>query len=1084
MAEDEPDHESWRGLYVVQSMIDISADRLEGLRTQCATSAELTQQEIRTLEGKLIKLFSRQLVAKARLKEEKLRQEMNVPSLKQWLQVVGLGPNSIVGICMKVASLEALQEKSDHEVRNILKEHCVKEEELQRLSRALHNLRRYTDILLRGENPSDTLDLYWDSWDRSSKGNPNIYGSDGKLERSSPRPDRALPRPMIPAYEDFSHSSPSFPPMPMGGQAPQYSSLPHHIPQTHNGNGCMLSAPLSPPPPHGRLSSASEDSGSDSRMLTMSSDTFTPPSTPPLSKSRVGEKVKFPTTPPPRKKHQTCLPGSYGSSTLPSTVVSTSSSVSTPMSSGNQTAVAGSSCVTSNCVTGTTGAVLLDTFPLPKSKSHESQLVAKVDNPEGTSSASVEPQVTRSVPRRVRLQTEPGPETSSAHGNGGGGGHTSSPLLSSPVRSPPYYSGSTGEGDCAESGTINKTITATLQVPKSPRTPTISRGMGHAIAHRFTKTFKVVTTCDYCDKQMFLGSGLKCKECKFKCHRDCESKVPPSCGLPVGLVYEFARSIQSDVYAPNQSPNLSRTSLSSPSHPSTVLASLVRRDRKKSHPQPSIIIPPFPGPDSSSNTSSCNSSTPSSPALVPTTTHTPLSVNKEKFHFPDLTHNHHSLPLHPEREVTLETHPLVAAHPVEALAPSTSSSASTLESGTAGSTTKVQSTALANVPVFTRSAAVTVSLNDELVETQQSNDSDRTVSASCTSGSGSVSTDSERTPVRVDSQDSQVSDGEVAGSGSAHGAGDRTWPRQNSLSLREWDIPFDELRMGEPIGTGRFGTVYRGNWHGDVAIKVLNMDQLDNEKTLEAFRLEVTTFRKTRHENLVLFMGACMKPPRLAIVTSMCKGMTLYTHIHLRKDKFSMHKTTNVAQQISQGMGYLHARGIVHKDLKSKNIFLENGKVVITDFGLFSVTKLCYGNRKGDGLSIPPGWLCYLSPEIICSLTANQKYEEEELPFTKSSDVYAFGTVWYELLCGDWPFKAQPPEAIIWQVGKGMKQSLANLQASRDVKDILMLCWSFKPSERPDFSCLLKTLEKLPKKRLARSPSHPIHLSRSAESVF
>jgi kinase suppressor of Ras 2 len=44
-------------------------------------------------------------------------------------------------------------------------------------------------------------------------------------------------------------------------------------------------------------------------------------------------------------------------------------------------------------------------------------------------------------------------------------------------------------------------------------------------------------------------------------------------------------------------------------------------------------------------------------------------------------------------------------------------------------------------------------------------------------------------------------------------------------------------------------------------------------------------------------------------------------------------------------MGYLHARGIVHKDLRSKNIFLENGKVVITDFGLFSVTKLCFGNR-------------------------------------------------------------------------------------------------------------------------------------------
>ncbi|KAJ9598886.1 hypothetical protein L9F63_026580, partial [Diploptera punctata] len=250
---------------------------------------------------------------------------------------------------------------------------------------------------------------------------------------------------------------------------------------------------------------------------------------------------------------------------------------------------------------------------------------------------------------------------------------------------------------------------------------------------------------------------------------------------------------------------------------------------------------------------------------------------------------------------------------------------------------------------------------EEMVETYKSNDSDRTVSVS-----GSGSTDSERTPVRVDSQDSQ-------------------------LSMREWDIPYDELKIEEPIGTGQFGTVYRGNWHGDVAIKVLNMDYLDDEKTLEAFKLEVATFRKTRHENLVLFMGACMKLPRLAIVTSMCKGNTLYTHIHLRRDKFNMNKTTIVAQQISQGMGYLHARGIVHKDLKSKNIFLENGKVVITDFGLFSVTKLCFGNRKGDGLSIPPGWLCYLAPEIIRSLRVRQKHDEEELPFTKASDVYAFG---------------------------------------------------------------------------------------------
>ncbi|XP_066997857.1 kinase suppressor of Ras 2 [Anabrus simplex] len=916
MADEEVDLEARRALDVVQSMIDISADRLEGLRTQCATSAELTQQEIRTLEGKLIKLYSRQLVTKAKLQMDGLTSDIkHIPSLKQWLQVVGLSQESVKAVCQKVGTLEALQEKSEHEIRIILSERNAREEELCRLSRALHNLKKYTEILLRGEKPSESgeLTLYWDSWDRHQvmKG----VGS------TSPRPPRTrVAHSSVPSEDCFPYNNNnnnnnlggSISTLATASSTSSISSLPHSCTPTYQ-------APLSPPLHH------------------------TPPSTPPINKGKVGERVKFPTTPPPRKKHQT----------------------------GLQTA-----------------ALLPDAYPLTKSKSHESQLANSVAGSEGTTSSSEQLGGTR----RGRLPTEPGPNCSSSDF-----GHTS------PQLSPPFSSSGI---DSTDDLTNSK---ATLQVPKSPRTPTtINRGMGHVIAHRFTKAFKVITTCDYCDKQMFLGSGLKCKECKYKCHRDCESKVPPSCGLPRELVDEFRRTLREDVFLPpNQSPISSR----SPSHHPPQSALFGRWDRKRPHNQPSINIPPFTGPDSSSNTSSCNSSTPSSPALV-MTSHTPHSTGKPQFQFPEVVN-------HADREVILEMDP-----PAQ----------------------------------------------EEMVETHKSNDSDKTVS-----GSGSVSTDSERTPVRVDSQDSQVSDGEAV---------ERSWPRQNSLSMREWDIPFDELNIGESIGTGQFGTVYRGNWHGDVAIKVLNMDYLDDEKTLEAFKSEVATFRKTRHENLVLFMGACMKLPRLAIVTSMCKGMTLYTHIHLRKDKFNMNKTTIVAQQISQGMGYLHARGIVHKDLKSKNIFLENGKVVITDFGLFSVTKLCFGNRKGNGLSIPPGWLCYLSPEIIRSLRVRQKHDEDELPFTKASDVYAFGTVWYELLCGEWPFKSQPPEAIIWQVGKGMKQSLANLQASRDVKDILMLCWSYRPADRPDFTQLFKTLERLPKKRLARSPSHPIHLSRSAESVF
>lgn len=52
-----------------------------------------------------------------------------------------------------------------------------------------------------------------------------------------------------------------------------------------------------------------------------------------------------------------------------------------------------------------------------------------------------------------------------------------------------------------------------------------------------------------------------------------------------------------------------------------------------------------------------------------------------------------------------------------------------------------------------------------------------------------------------------------------------------------------------------------------------------------------------------------------------------------------------LSPHLLQGMGYLHAKGILHKDLKSKNVFYDNGKVVITDFGLFSISGVLQAGR-------------------------------------------------------------------------------------------------------------------------------------------
>ncbi|XP_010184849.1 PREDICTED: kinase suppressor of Ras 1 [Mesitornis unicolor] len=257
-------------------------------------------------------------------------------------------------------------------------------------------------------------------------------------------------------------------------------------------------------------------------------------------------------------------------------------------------------------------------------------------------------------------------------------------------------------------------------------------------------------------------------------------------------------------------------------------------------------------------------------------------------------------------------------------------------------------------------------------------------------------------------------------------------PSQTSVYLQEWDIPFEQIELGDPIGQGRWGKVYKGKWHGEVAIRLLEIDG-NNQDHLKLFKKEVMNYRQTRHENVVLFMGACMNPPHLAIITSFCKGRTLHSFVRDPKISLDINKTRQIAQEIIKGMGYLHAKGIVHKDLKSKNVFYDNGKVVITDFGLFGISGVVQEGRRENELKLPHDWLCYLAPEIVREMAPGK--DEDKLPFSKAADIYAFGTVWYELQAREWPFKNQPAEALIWQIGsgEGVKQVLATVSLGKEV---------------------------------------------------
>lgn len=93
---------------------------------------------------------------------------------------------------------------------------------------------------------------------------------------------------------------------------------------------------------------------------------------------------------------------------------------------------------------------------------------------------------------------------------------------------------------------------------------------------------------------------------------------------------------------------------------------------------------------------------------------------------------------------------------------------------------------------------------------------------------------------------------------------------------------------------------------------------------MEILWQEVASLSKLRHENLQLFMGAVLEPVP-CIVTGMKKGPSLYEKIHLRKESLSNTFKISIARQVSQAVGYLHAKGIiVHKRMNSHNVLLEN----------------------------------------------------------------------------------------------------------------------------------------------------------------
>lgn len=218
------------------------------------------------------------------------------------------------------------------------------------------------------------------------------------------------------------------------------------------------------------------------------------------------------------------------------------------------------------------------------------------------------------------------------------------------------------------------------------------------------------------------------------------------------------------------------------------------------------------------------------------------------------------------------------------------------------------------------------------------------------------------------------------------------------------------------IGIGGFGKVYKGfidNGATAVAIKRL---KADSNQGAEEFWNEVKMLSKLRHTHLVALIGLCSDCQEMILVYEYMARGTLADHLYKRSrnqtEITTFHLTweqrLNICIGAARGLDYLHSgtdQSFIHRDVKTTNILL-NGKCVakISDFGLSKITASHSATHVSTNVK---GTFGYLDPEYFYTLR-----------LTKKSDVYAFGVVLMEVLCGRPPVDTRLEEEeislILW----------------------------------------------------------------------
>ncbi|XP_074194407.1 serine/threonine-protein kinase Nek1 isoform X4 [Rhinolophus sinicus] len=247
----------------------------------------------------------------------------------------------------------------------------------------------------------------------------------------------------------------------------------------------------------------------------------------------------------------------------------------------------------------------------------------------------------------------------------------------------------------------------------------------------------------------------------------------------------------------------------------------------------------------------------------------------------------------------------------------------------------------------------------------------------------------------------------------------------------------------QKIGEGSFGKAILVKSTEDgkqYVIKEINISKMSNKEREES-RREVAVLANMKHPNIVQYRESFEENGSLYIVMDYCEGGDLFKRINAQKGiLFQEDQILDWFVQICLALKHVHDRKILHRDIKSQNIFLtKNGTVQLGDFGIARVL-----NSTVELARTCIGTPYYLSPEIC-----------ENKPYNNKSDIWALGCVLYEMCTLKHAFEAGNMKNLVLKIISGSFPPVS-LHYSYDLRSLLSQLFKRNPRDRPSVNSILE----------------------------